>query len=189
MKINFPRVPVLVLMLTFLTGCVSSGYKAGSAYKPADDWSSCSAKGGLALGLPAAAFDLATGGVALVAGALMSGVACAVADDGMAVMQFGLDSSTLSQEQMEFLDKMAKDVKPDMVVDVTGHACDLGEESYNQTLSLKRAKAVKDYLKKKGVPDSQIRMSGKGELAPKVTNSSESNRSMNRRAEVRVIKK
>ncbi|WP_281646469.1 OmpA family protein [Parendozoicomonas sp. Alg238-R29] len=189
MSKKLPGVSALILIFVFLTGCASSGYQAGSAYKPSDDWSLCSAKGGLALGLPAAAFDLATGGVAFVAGALISGVACANADNGMAVMQFDLDSSALSKEQKDFLDKLARDVKSGMMVDVTGHACDLGEEAYNQALSFKRAKAVKTYLKAKGVPANQIKISGKGELSPRVANSSENNRSQNRRAEIRVIKR
>ena len=188
MNRKLPRVSAVILLLAFLTGCVSSGYKAGSAYTPSDDWSLCSAKGGVALGLPAAAMDLATGGVAFVAGALVSGVACAAVDNGMAVMQFHFDSATLSKEQTDFLDKMAKDIKPGMVVSVTGHTCDLGKEKYNQALSFKRAKAVKTYLKIKGVPAHQIRISGKGELMPKVANNSDSNRSMNRRAEIRVSK-
>ena len=134
MSKQLPRVSAVVLTLTLLTGCASSGFRS-SSNATTDDWTVCSAKGGFALGVPAAIFDVATGGVAFIAGALLGGVACAAVDNGTAVVNFPLDSAALSNQQKEFLDKVAAQMKPNMVVEITGHTCDLGSNRYNQSLS------------------------------------------------------
>ncbi len=182
---NIPRVSSVILMLALLAGCASTGFRSATSTS-SNDWTLCSAKGGLALGIPVAAFDIATGGVAFIAGALFSGIACAAADNGMAVVQFELDSAALSKQQKGFLDTMAADLKPGMTIEVTGHTCDLGGMAYNQSLSETRAKAVQDYLMKKGVAKKNIKIMAEGESSPVVPNSSENNRSQNRRAEIRV---
>ncbi|CAM3769733.1 OmpA family protein [Parendozoicomonas haliclonae] len=186
---QLPRVSAVVLILTLLAGCASSGFSTSSSHSKADDWTLCAAKGGFALGIPAAVFDLATGGVAFIAGALFGGVACAAADNGMAVVNFPLDSAALSKQQKEFLNTVASELKPGMTVEVTGHTCDLGSQGYNQSLSLKRAAAVKAYLMKKGVKKHQIKTFAKGETMPAVDNTTEENRSKNRRAEIRIVDK
>ena len=186
---TIPGVSTVILIFTLLAGCTSTHFRASTSSNSADSWTTCSAKGGLALGVPAAAFDLATGGVAFVAGALFSGVACAAADNGMAAVHFPLDSAALSKEQKTFLDHLASELKPDMVVEVTGHTCDLGSMTYNQSLSEARVHAVKDYLKKKGIKGKQIKTFAKGETSPVVANTNEKNRSQNRRAEIKIMKK
>ncbi len=176
-----------ILVVTLLAGCTSSGFKSGG-YQSGTSWAQCTAKGGVALGIPALALDIATGGVAFLGGALISGVACAVADNGAAMVQFDFDSSKLSSEQKKFLDYVSENLKSDMTVEVTGHTCDIGTESYNKNLSVERANAVRDYLVMKGVPKSHIKTIGRGEALPKVPNTSEKNRGINRRAEIRIEK-
>ncbi len=49
---------------------------------------------------------------------------------------------------------------------IVGHTDRLGPESYNQTLSERRASSVAGYLMSKGVPSSLITVQGQGELQP-----------------------
>ena len=175
-----------ILVIALLAGCTSTGFKNGHGYSSGNSWAECTAKGGIALGIPAIALDVATGGVAFLAGALISGVACAAADDGAAMVQFDFDSSKLTAEQKKFLDYLSENLKADMTVEITGHTCDIGTESYNKGLSERRANAVRDYLVSKGVSRKKIKTVGMGETDPKVSNSSDNNRSINRRAEIRI---
>lgn len=72
-------------------------------------------------------------------------------------------------------------------IKVTGHTDDIGDDDFNQDLSLRRAKAVKDYLIKKGVPEDHIVFEGKGEKEPIKPNDSDKDREINRRVEFEII--
>lgn len=69
---------------------------------------------------------------------------------------------------------------------IVGHTDDVGSESFNQTLSEKRAAAVSNYLASVGVSKSRLRIEGKGENQPAVSNDTEYNRSQNRRVEIAI---
>ncbi|MBY0426858.1 MAG: OmpA family protein, partial [Cytophagales bacterium] len=73
---------------------------------------------------------------------------------------------------------------PSYKIRVIGYADSIGPEAYNSQLSLKRAQAVAEYLKKLGVPESQVIVDGKGEINPLGDNGSKKGRSLNRRAEL-----
>jgi len=64
----------------------------------------------------------------------------------------------------EFLEK-AKGINPEVIIAV-GHADRFGSEAYNQTLSEKRAAAVKNYMVSKGIDANRIHAEGKGESQP-----------------------
>lgn len=70
---------------------------------------------------------------------------------------------------------------------IEGHTCDLGSEEYNLGLSKRRAAAVRTLLKRAGVDSDRLETGGRGEAAPAVPNSSESNRAKNRRVEIKKI--
>lgn len=69
-------------------------------------------------------------------------------------------------------------------VHVIGHTDSTGTDSYNQSLSEKRATSVSRLFSANGVDRSRMRFSGRGETLPVATNSTSSGRSMNRRVEV-----
>lgn len=69
-------------------------------------------------------------------------------------------------------------------VHVIGHTDSTGTDSYNQSLSEKRATSVSRLFSANGVDRSRMRFSGRGESLPVATNSTSSGRSMNRRVEV-----
>jgi OOP family OmpA-OmpF porin len=80
---------------------------------------------------------------------------------------FEFNRAELKPEGKQKLDELAgriQDANLEAVV-ATGHADRIGKEEYNQTLSEKRAEAVKDYLDGK-VATSNIEVAGKGEAEP-----------------------
>ena len=75
---------------------------------------------------------------------------------------------------------------PTSEFDINGHTDNTGTAAYNLMLSEKRAKAVKDYLVKKGIESSRLTAKGFGEDKPVETNSTRAGRAKNRRVEVKV---
>ena len=71
---------------------------------------------------------------------------------------------------------------------IVGHTDSSGSESYNQTLSEKRADAVKALLVKKGLEADRITSAGKGETNPIASNDTKAGRAENRRVEAHLIK-
>ncbi len=67
---------------------------------------------------------------------------------------------------------------------VVGHTDNVGTAQYNQALSERRARAVESYLQGKGVVHQRLESIGKGESAPRASNSSEDGRRLNRRVEI-----
>lgn len=69
---------------------------------------------------------------------------------------------------------------------VLAHTDSVGTEEYNLDLSERRAKAVKEFLVKKGLPPPTVRYRGYGFAKPLADNSTEDGRAKNRRVEFRV---
>jgi outer membrane protein OmpA-like peptidoglycan-associated protein len=76
---------------------------------------------------------------------------------------------------------------PKLRIDILGHTGNLGGDQYNLTLSHARAKMVKDYLEKMGIPESRLHYHGFGESRPIASNETEDGRRENRRIEFEVI--
>jgi OOP family OmpA-OmpF porin len=81
-------------------------------------------------------------------------------------------------------DKLNAD--PQLVANIVGHTDSIGKKSYNQTLGLKRANAVKRWLVKQGIDGKRIITSSKGETAPIATNKTREGRAKNRRAVITI---
>ncbi|MFL5746257.1 MAG: OmpA family protein [Niastella sp.] len=96
---------------------------------------------------------------------------------------FAFSSYTLGANAASNLDKLATILKeyPDTDIEVQGHTDSRGTDEYNMGLSEKRAGAVANYLKGKGIPSSRIRTKGFGESAPVATNDTDEGRAQNRR--------
>lgn len=69
---------------------------------------------------------------------------------------------------------------------IIGHTDDIGDEEDNMELSINRAKAVYDKLLELGADASRLKYEGLGETQPLVDNTSDENRSINRRTEFRI---
>ena len=72
-------------------------------------------------------------------------------------------------------------------IEVAGHTDAVGDESYNQVLSEKRAEAVRNFLTERGVAADRISVVGYGEASPRATNDTVEGRRLNRRVEIRAI--
>lgn len=71
-------------------------------------------------------------------------------------------------------------------VTVEGHTDDVGSDTDNQALSERRARSVVAWLTSQGVDASRIEATGHGETHPKVPNTNDRNRALNRRIEITV---
>lgn len=76
---------------------------------------------------------------------------------------------------------------PDMRLRIEGHTDAQGDETANQALSERRAKAVRDYLVSKGVDASRLEAIGYGGTKPIDTNRTERGREANRRIEFQIL--
>jgi len=101
---------------------------------------------------------------------------------------FATDSSSISTSFNPVLQDVAKVVNnyEKTVLMIKGHTDDVGAEQYNQSLSERRAGAVKNQLINFSVNSTRITTVGMGEYSPKVPNNSAANRSMNRRVEMEI---
>ncbi|WP_432413831.1 OmpA family protein [Pantoea allii] len=78
--------------------------------------------------------------------------------------------------------------KPGWLIVVSGHTDNTGNPKLNQTLSLKRAEAVRDWMRDTGdVPESCFAVQGYGESRPIATNDTPDGRALNRRVEISLV--
>ncbi len=98
---------------------------------------------------------------------------------------FDFNKAALTPDAQSNLDKIITVLAkyPDTNVEIQGHTDSVGSESYNQGLSVKRAKSVYKYLKSKDIAASRLTTRGFGEEAPKYSNETEEGRAQNRRVE------
>ncbi len=102
---------------------------------------------------------------------------------------FGVNSATLTAKGKAAIDEVVDKLHTfDKVrtITITGHTDSTGSEAYNQKLSERRAQAVADYLKSRGVNPALLNVVGMGELAPIADNSTKEGRQMNRRVEIDI---
>ncbi len=98
---------------------------------------------------------------------------------------FGFDRSDLTDESRTTLNKLVTVLNeyPDTNIELQGHTDSMGSESYNQTLSEKRASSVATYLTSQAIEFGRVTTKGFGEAMPKYDNETEKGRSQNRRVE------
>lgn len=86
-------------------------------------------------------------------------------------IQFEFDSSKLTFEALDTLDRVADVLKSDLMQEksfvVEGHTDSIGTQHYNEALSTRRALAVQFYLAEQHLIDmDRLKITGKGELEP-----------------------
>jgi outer membrane protein OmpA-like peptidoglycan-associated protein len=69
---------------------------------------------------------------------------------------------------------------------IVGHTDATGPDTYNMTLSERRAGAAASYLASQGVARGRLRSAGRGESEPVAPNDTEADRQKNRRVEVAI---
>lgn len=102
---------------------------------------------------------------------------------------FATNSSDLSPAFFDVLNSVSKVLKEfdKTVVEVAGHTDSTGSESYNQSLSERRAGAVSTYLRGQGINDQRLITVGMGELRPVADNNTPDGRQINRRVEITMV--
>ena len=101
---------------------------------------------------------------------------------------FDFNKHTLKPEARERLARISGIVLayPDLKLQVEGYTDSIGSAEYNQTLSEKRAEAVRDYLVSSGVSMNSVAAVGMGKSDPVADNSTSAGRKLNRRVEMIV---
>lgn len=101
-------------------------------------------------------------------------------------IQFAFNSHALLPESYFDLDRVVQYLAehPDISVELAGHTDDIGDEAYNLTLSMNRAKSAAAYLSAKGIAKKRITTRGYGESQPLVSLANEQARETNRRVEI-----
>ncbi len=101
---------------------------------------------------------------------------------------FDFNKATLKQESETVLTRAynAMVANPDVQVEISGHTDNVGSQAYNQTLSLERAEAVRNWLVNKGIASNRMKTVGRGENEPVASNDTDAGRAENRRIEFYV---
>lgn len=99
---------------------------------------------------------------------------------------FDTDSSELRSDFMDTLSSVARVVQEyeNTLVTIEGHTDSTGAESYNQSLSERRAASVAEVLLSQGIAFERVAAVGSGELRPIADNSTAAGRASNRRVEI-----
>ncbi|KAA9010583.1 OmpA family protein [Histidinibacterium aquaticum] len=99
---------------------------------------------------------------------------------------FATDSATLTGALQSDIAALARNLNqyPGTTVTVVGHTDNVGDASYNQNLSRRRAQAVTSVLVSNGVSPNRIQTIGRGEDAPVADNLTPQGRQQNRRVEI-----
>ena len=106
-------------------------------------------------------------------------------------LHFGFDQSVLSKEAERQLEALGRALKDGELFPyrfcLEGHTCSSGAREYNQALSERRAKAVRNWMVAHGISEDRLMIMGFGEDRPVADNSNEEGRRYNRRVKVRTI--
>lgn len=102
---------------------------------------------------------------------------------------FDFNSDKLRSESVPELERLLRLLQqnPNIRIRFSGHTDNIGGDKYNQQLSERRARAVYNWLRERGVHPIQIEYIGYGKTRPIASNATEEGRSLNRRIEMEVV--
>ncbi|MDT8851248.1 OmpA family protein [Pantoea dispersa] len=108
--------------------------------------------------------------------------------DSMSLFDSGKSTLKAGSTKMLVNSLVGIKAKPGWLIVVSGHTDNTGNPQLNQTLSLKRAEAVRDWMRDTGdVPESCFAVQGYGESRPIATNDTPDGRALNRRVEISLV--
>jgi peptidoglycan-associated lipoprotein len=107
-----------------------------------------------------------------------------------APVYFNYDQSELDTETRTTLDAKVPALRadPTLRLRIEGHADDRGSDEYNLALGMRRATAVRDYLKRQDIAESRLDVVSLGEERPTCQDAAESCWKLNRRAEFVIVR-
>jgi outer membrane protein OmpA-like peptidoglycan-associated protein len=101
---------------------------------------------------------------------------------------FDSDSADIKADMREDLDQLAASLNSPEILHmrllVVGYTDNQGSEAVNDPLSLARAYSVAKHIQSKGVDAGRIKVEGRGERQPMVSNDRSYGRTLNRRVEI-----
>lgn len=102
---------------------------------------------------------------------------------------YDVNSATLKPVASDNIAQLSKVLQkyPDTEILIEGHTDSSGEDTYNQTLSEKRAESVSKYLKAQGIKGGRITTTGYGEKQPVQTNETDAGKAQNRRVDIAIM--
>ncbi|MFN2315506.1 MAG: OmpA family protein [Gemmatimonadales bacterium] len=107
-------------------------------------------------------------------------------------VNFAFDESALTAESHEVLNRVAAALQEsqwaNVRFEVAGHTSMVGTESYNMSLSQRRAEAVRAYLVSRGVANDRMVARGYGQTQPIFREGTEGDAWQNRRVELRRMR-
>lgn len=116
------------------------------------------------------------------------------ADEGIIVkfdsgILFDFDKTDLKPDAKTNIAKLVENLNnnPDTDILVVGHTDNKGTDSYNQGLSERRARSVKDYAVSQGLSGRRIKTEGRSFHEPIADNGTEAGRAQNRRVEIVIV--
>ena len=101
---------------------------------------------------------------------------------------FTTDSAVLKPEAVEMVAKLGDILAryPDDRIRIQGFTDATGSVAHNEELSLRRARAVRDVLRERGVKSEQMLVEGVGPDRPIASNATATGRAQNRRVELHI---
>jgi outer membrane protein OmpA-like peptidoglycan-associated protein/Mg-chelatase subunit ChlD len=114
-----------------------------------------------------------------------------VGDVFIAPILFDFNKWDIKPESFAIIDQLADQMlsRPKFKIEIQGHTDNVGTVEINQTLSEKRADAVKTALVQRGVEPARIRTRGFGLSMPIAPNETEEGRAKNRRTQFVILAK
>jgi outer membrane protein OmpA-like peptidoglycan-associated protein len=99
---------------------------------------------------------------------------------------FDTNEDTLKPGADEIVSRLSQFLQkhPEVKVRIEGHTDSTGTDSYNESLSQRRADAVAIALERRGIPQGQLQAVGRGKSAPVAGNDTSAGRQQNRRVEI-----
>jgi peptidoglycan-associated lipoprotein len=105
-------------------------------------------------------------------------------------IQFAFDDYSLSRKAEDRLNKIGEWLKenPRTRIQIQGYTCDIGTDEYNLALGEERALSAEKYLERMGVDANRLSRISYGKERPRVPNTGEENRALNRRDEFVMLR-
>lgn len=105
-------------------------------------------------------------------------------------VNFKFDKSDIEPDSERILNQAVEALNEASTVNVhiLGHTDSVGTDAYNQSLSERRANAVRDYLIDQRISAARLTAEGAGESQPVASNDTDDGRYQNRRVELHVVR-
>ncbi len=118
-------------------------------------------------------------------GAIVDETGCWVLGDTL----FDFDKDVIKPIYYSLLDQVVGVLKnnPSLKIEIEGHTDNFGSKTYNESLSEMRARAVRDYLVKKGIHKERLGAVGYDFSKPRASNETAEGRALNRRVQFRPL--